>query len=398
VDTFAFDPFDDATRRDPYPLFALARREHPVWAHAGLPVFSVFRHADVQAILRDPVAWSNGFPPPPGMDATDLLPSMLSADPPEHTRLRGLVSQAFTPRRVQQLTPRIEAIAEELVAAAVAQGTVDLVEALTYPLPVIVIAELLGIPAGDRARFKTWSDEVVANLGVVFFTPPTPERLARFRDTMGQLRAYFTALVAERRARATDDLLSALVAAELEGSRLDFEELLAMLILLLVAGNETTTNLIGNAALELAARPELAVRLRAEPALLPTTVDEVLRFTSPVQMDPRRATRRLELHGHTIEPDQFVLCWIGSANRDERVFPEPDRFDPARAPNRHLGFGFGPHYCLGAPLATLEAEVALRVLLRRTRHLTRTDDLPLPLHPSFVFRGVTRLPMALRPA
>jgi cytochrome P450 len=398
VEPFQFDPFDEPTRRDPYPVFARARREHPVWRHEGLPVVSVFRHADVQAILRAPARFSNVFPPPPGMTAEDLLPSMLGADPPQHTRLRGLVSQAFTPRMVQRLAPRIEAIAEELVSAAVAEGTVDLVEALTYPLPVVVIAELLGIPAEDRGRFKTWSDDVVANLGAQFFTPPTPERLAAFRATVAALRAYFTALVAERRARPADDLLSALVAAEVDGSRLDFEELMGMLVLLLVAGNETTTTLIGNAVLTLLDHPAALARLRADPGLLPAAVDEVMRYTSPVQMDPRRVTTAVELHGQHVAPEEFVLCWLGAANRDEAVFPDAERFDPARAPNRHLGFGFGPHYCLGAPLALLEAETALRVLLRRTRAFARPDDAPLPLHPSIVFRAVTRLPLALTPA
>jgi cytochrome P450 len=395
---FTFDPFDEATRRDPYPLFARARREHPIFAHEGLPVFSVFRHADVQAILKDPATWSNVFPPPPGMTEAELLPSMLVQDPPQHTRLRGLVSQAFTPRMVQRLEPRMEAVARELLDAALAQRRVDLVEALAYPLPVIVIAEMIGVPSEDRPRFKAWSDAAVANLGTVFFTPPPAERLAELRHTVGEMRAYFAALAEERRVRPREDLLSALVAAELEGSRLGSDELLAMLILLLVAGNETTTNLVGNAVLELLAHPEQLARLRAEPGLVPSAIEEVLRFSSPVQMDPRRATRPVELHGRRIEADQFVLCWLGAANRDEAVFPAAEVFDVGRAPGRHLAFGFGPHYCLGATLAVLEAQVALRALLTRTRRFARTDDAPLPLHPSIVFRGVTSLPVELEPA
>jgi cytochrome P450 len=398
MEPFRFDPFDEATRRDPYPTFARARREHPVLAHEGLPVFSLFRYADVQAVLKDPATWSNAFPPPPGMTADELLPTMLGMDPPKHTRLRGLVNQAFTPRMVQRLEPRMVEIARALVDAALARRRVDLVEALSYPLPVIVIAEMIGVPIEDREQFKVWSDEAVKNLGVVFFTPPSPEMLAGLRRTVDEMRAYFARLADERRARPRDDLLSALVAAELEGSKLGSEELLAMLILLLVAGNETTTTLIGNAALELMARPDVVARLRADPALLPTAVDEVMRYTSPVQMDPRRATRTVELHGQRIEAEQFVLSWLGSANRDESVFTDPEVFDVARSPNRHLGFGFGPHYCLGATLAGLEAQVALRVLLERTRDFHRTDDQLLPLHPSVVFRAVTRLPVELVPA
>src|SRR5262245_46397076 len=175
TEPFAFNPFDESTRRDPYALFARARREHPVWRHEGLPVSSVFRHADCQAILRDPQTWSSEFPTPPGFDPEDVPRSMLVVNPPEHTRLRGLVGQAFTPKRVRALAPRIDAIAQQLLDDALAQPHVDLVEALTYPLPVIVIAEMLGVPTADRAQFKAWSDALVAPLGSIFFAPPSPE-------------------------------------------------------------------------------------------------------------------------------------------------------------------------------------------------------------------------------
>jgi cytochrome P450 len=399
TEPFAFNPFDEAVRRDPYALFARARREHPVLPHEGLPVVSVFRYADVQAVLRDPGTWSNEFPLPPGVDPREDLPnSMLGSDPPRHTRLRGLVSQAFTPRMIRRLETRLVEIAHELLDAALVSGRVDLVEALTYPLPVIVIAEIIGVPAADRARFKAWSDALVATLGEGFLAPITPERWERQRRTIEEMRAYFTPAAEARRREPRDDLLSGLVAAELEGSKLTFDEMLQTLILLLVAGNETTTNLIGNTVLELLAHPEQLALVRADPALVPAVVEEVLRFASPVQMDPRRATRPLELHGQRIEADQVALCWLGSANRDEAVFERPEAFDVTRKDNRHIAFGFGPHYCLGANLATLEAEVALRVLLERTSGLRRVDDAPLPLHPSIVFRGVRRLPVALEAA
>jgi cytochrome P450 len=395
MEPFAFNPFDEASRRDPFALYARARREHPVWAHDGFPVVSVFRFDDAQAILRDPVTWSSVFPPPPGLTAEDLPPSMLVSDPPEHTRLRGLVSQAFTPRMIRRLETRAVEIAHALVGAALERREVDLVEALTYPLPVILIAEIIGVPAEDRERFKTWSDALVANLGAILLTPLPEEQIATQRRIRLELEEYFVRLVDEQRARPRDDLLSGLVAAEVEGSRLSFQELLAMLILLLVAGNETTTNLIGNAVLALLDHPDVLAALRARPDLLPGAIDEVMRFSSPVQMDPRRATRDLELHGCPIAAGQFVLCWLGSANRDEATFARPGEFDIHRTDNRHLGFGFGPHYCLGASLASLEARVALRVLLERTRSFRRVDDAPLPIHPSFVFRGVTRLPVVL---
>jgi cytochrome P450 len=397
-ESFAFNPFDEETRRDPYALFARARREHPVFRHEGLPVSSIFRHADCQAILRDPKTWSSMFPTPPGFTPEDVPRSMLVTDPPEHARLRGLVSQAFTPKRVHELAPRVEVIAHQLLDEALERREVDLVEALTYPLPVIVIAEMIGVPVEDRARFKAWSDALVAPLGSIFFAEPSREMIDEQRRIRAELEEYFVRLVEDRRRSPKNDLLTALVQAELEGSRLAFDELLAMLILLLVAGNETTTNLIGNAALELLAHPEALAAVRADGSLTGPAVDEVLRFSSPVQMDPRIATRDVTVQGVTIPAGEFALCWIGSANRDETVFDRAATFDVHREKQSHLAFGFGPHYCLGASLATLEAEVAVRVLLERTRSFARVGEEPLPLHPSIVFRGVTRLPIRLEPA
>src|SRR5437764_1382648 len=349
---FFFDPFDEAPRRDPYALFARARREHPAWRHEGLPVVSVFRHADCQTILRDPQVWSSAFPTPPGFAPEDVPRSMLVTNPPEHTRLRALVSLAFTPRRVRQLAPRIETIAHELLDGALARRGVDLVETLAYPLPVVVIAELIGVPAEDRAQFKAWSNALVAPLGTAFFEVAPPERVATLRQVRGELEAYFVRLVEARRREPRDDLLSALVAAELEGSRLSFEELLAMLILLLVAGNETTTHLIGNAVLALLAHPEALAALRAAQSRVPAAVEEVLRFSSPVQTDPRLATEvrhdhvadlgRLPHHGasrHVPEVHRSGAARPGAAprprRRGRRDVRDP-RSDAGRAPH-------GPH-------------------------------------------------------
>ena len=395
---FAFDPFDDATRRDPFPLFARARRAHPVYPHPGLPIVSVFRYADIQAILKDPDTWSNNFPPPPSFDPEKIpKPSMLGQDPPEHTRLRSLVNQAFTPRIVRRLEPRMHEIARALLDHALAQREVDLVAALTYPLPVVVIAEIIGVPAEDREQFKHWSDEAVANLGNALFVPPAPERLERITTLLAEMGEYFSRLADLRRRDPREDLLTGLVQAEVEGSKLSRDEMLRMLVLLLVAGNETTTTLIGNAALELLAHPDAAARLRVEPQLIPSAVEEVLRYSSPVQLDPRLAKRRVEVCGHVVEAGQIVVNWLGSANHDEAVFADAERFDITRQENHHLAFGFGPHYCLGANLARLEAQVALQALLSRTRAFERVGDGPLPLHPSIVFRGVTQLPVRLLP-
>jgi cytochrome P450 len=397
-----FNPLDPGLRRDPFDAYARARRETPALLHAGLPVrlVSVFRYEDCQAILRDAQAWSSEFPIIDEMEAKHgrARRSMLGSDPPEHTRLRSLVTKAFTPRMIQRLEPRMHEIANQLLDAALEQGEVDLVQALSYPLPVTVIAEIIGIPAADREMFKRWSDEAVASLGLVFLGGPDPERIARQQRLFDSMREYFIPLADERRRQPREDLLTGLVQAEHEGSKLDFEEMLSMLVLLLVAGNETTTTLIGNAALELLAHPAEQKRLRDDPGLLPSAIEEVLRYASPVQFDPRRASRATVLHGVEIRENDFVLCWLGSANRDERVFERPEIFDIGRAKNTHLAFGFGTHYCIGANLARQEARVAIGALLARTKGFERSGDELLPLHPSPVFRAVTQLPLRLFPA
>src|SRR5262249_33591357 len=261
-----------------------------------------------------------------------------------------------------------------------------------------VIAEIIGVPAEDREQFKHWSDKAVAQLGNALFAPPPAERFREISVLMDEMGEYFSRLAEERRRTPREDLLSGLVQAEVEGSKMTRDEMLRMLVLLLVAGNETTTTLIGNAVLELLAHPDQLARLRTQPELTAPAVEEVLRHSSPVQLDPRCATRAVELRGQTIPAGQIVVNWIGSANRDEEVFPDAERFDIGREDNHHLAFGFGPHYCLGANLARLECQVALRALLSKTRAFERRDDAPLPLHPSIVFRGVTQLPLRLQPA
>jgi cytochrome P450 len=323
---------------------------------------------------------------------------MVGSDGADHTRLRGLVNKAFTPRIVSRLEPRLRELARELVDDALAKPEVDLIQALTYPLPVTAIAEIIGIPAEERARFKSWSDRLVANLGLGFLGGLDVERMRQQRQLRDEMHAYLIPLAEERRLRQREDLLTGLVEAEHEGSRLSHDEMLQMLILLLVAGNETTTTLIGNAVLALLEHPDHERRARSDRKLVPELVEETLRWSSPVQFAPRRATRAVSLHGVEISPDDIVLCWIGSANRDERVFERAEVFDPTRERGAHLAFGFGPHYCLGANLARLEATVALETLLARTRSVEAAfgDASELPIHPSPVFRGVTSLPVRLR--
>ncbi len=404
-DAFVFNPLDPTTRRDPFALYGEGRKRRIV-RHVGLPVplLSVFRYGDCQAVLRDDEAWSNDFRAIAfgGVEDPELQdvgpPSMLGFDGDAHHRLRSLVNKAFTPRIVKRLERRMAEIAASLVDEAVARGEVDLVEVLTYPLPVTIIAEMIGIPAADREQFKRWSDEAVSILGAGFFGGVDPERLRRQIRLREQMHDYFLPLARERTRSPREDLLTGLVQAEHEGSSLSHEEMLAMLTLILVAGNETTTTLIGNAVLELLAHPEEEARLRQDLSLLPRAIDEVLRFASPVQFDPRRATRDLELGGETVRQGEIVLCWLGSANRDEAVFESPEVFDVGRARNPHLAFGLGVHYCLGSNLARLEAEVALRALLQRTRSFELATDEPLPLHPSPVFRAATAIPLRLAAA
>ncbi|MGE5594853.1 MAG: cytochrome P450 [Hyphomicrobiales bacterium] len=386
----AFNPADPAFLENPFPFYEVGQKMSPLYFDTpdGGGIWSAFRYEECVSILRDHQSWSSYSPPPP--DMTDVPePSMLGADPPRHTRLRGLVSQAFTPRMIEQLEPRIYEVANQLIDAIADKREADIVDALTYPLPVIMIAEILGIPTEDRADFRRWSDEIVATLG----TGLNGEDAPLSEQTQREIRDYFTKMVEERRAKPRNDLISGLVAAELEGSKLNFEELMQMLILLLVAGNETTTNLIGNAIQEFIAHPDQLRRVLDNRAILPSAIEEVLRYSSPVQATVRRATRDLEIGGKTIKKDQQTLVWLASANRDEAVFCEPTRFDVTRTPNRHLSFGLGIHFCLGAPLARMEARVALDVFLKRIRNFERVDSNPLPRVPTFIMRGVRELPI-----
>lgn len=389
-----FNPTDPAFLENPFPFYALGRKHMPLAFNESAGVWLAFAYDDVQSVLKDNSTWSSAQVPmegvPPGPP-----PTMLFSDPPRHTRLRGLVAQAFTPRMIDQLEPRIRRLADELLDPVASVGNADIVESLAYPLPVIVIAEILGIPSEDRARFKRWSDDVVRQLGQGVGpgeAPPPPE--AAFE----QMRAYFTSMAEDRRSTPRDDLITGLVAAEVEGSKLNSEELLQMLILLLVAGNETTTNLIGNAIQEFIVHPAQLQAVLDDPSLVPSAIEEVLRFSSPVQVTARRATRTVELHGKTIVQNQQVMTWLGSANRDEQFFERGEEFNVRRALSpRHLAFGLGPHFCMGAPLARLEARIAIESFLRRCKNFQRATSEPLPRVPTFVMRGVRSLPIVFDP-
>jgi cytochrome P450 len=324
------------------------------------------------------------------MDADESLsPSMLRTDPPDHTRLRGLVSKAFTPRTIETLRPRIEAIVSEQLDAVADAGHMDVIRELAYPLPVIVIAEMLGIPAVDREQFKRWSDEAVASFGVTRISD-----FVRSRNAFKELQAYFARVAEERRREPREDLLSALLAAEQEGEKLTLQEVFETCILLLVAGNETTTNLIGNGLLALLRHPEQLELLRKDPSLIAGAVEELLRYDSPVQATSRFVLEDVALNGNVVQAGQQVIALLGAANRDPEHFEDPDRLDVTRADNQHLSLSQGIHYCLGAPLARLESQVAFLALLERFPNLRLAIDTP-QWGDNLILRGLKSLPVSV---
>lgn len=394
-----FNPLGDP-QVDPYPYLGEIRERDPVhWSYV-MRGWLLSRHADVLEFLRDPatskemrnVRRRSPMADPRFERGPDDTASMLVLDPPDHTRLRSLVSQAFTPRAVAALEPRIEAIAHELLDALGGASEVDLMASFANQLPVIVIAELLGVPAEDRPRFKRWSDGVAEGLSY----DPTGERFRRMAVHLEALTTYFRDIVAERRREPRQDLISALIVAEEEGARLTEDEIYSTLRLLLVAGNETTTNLLGNGMLALLRHPAELAKLRADPSLMPRAIEEMLRYDSPVQAVRRIAMRDFTVHGVTIRAGDPVVCLLGAANRDPRAFESPDAFLVDREPGRLVSFGLGIHYCVGAPLARLESAIAFRVLLERYPRL-ELGSAGVWWRDTGSLRGLTCLPMRVGP-
>ena len=377
------DLFSPGFQEDPYPAYDWLRREAPIYKEPIFGSFVLSRYGDVYGALRDHETFSSAQGVSPRGQGGGGI-TIVTSDPPRHTHLRQLVNRAFTPRTVAALRPRIEEIAAQLINGR-GGDAFDLVETLSYPLPVIVIAELLGIPPEHRADFKRWSDALVGSF---------EKEAGAFAQEGAEMFAYFTEAFAERRASPRDDLLTALTLAEVEGERMNDIELLMFAIILLVAGNETTTNLLGNLLNVLADRPDLWAALRADRWLVGAAIEETLRFDSPVQLLGRTVTRDIELHGTAIAAGSRVLVSFGSANRDEEEWAAPATFLLDRSLSRHVAFGHGIHYCLGAPLARLEAEVALTALLDQFPTLSRGDGAPQRLHSS-VIRGFDRLPLRI---
>jgi cytochrome P450 len=314
---------------------------------------------------------------------------MLYADPPYHTQLRGLVNKAFTPRVVEHMRQYIQQLVDELLNAVQESRQMDLIQQFAYPLPITVIMELLGLPPEDRDQFKKWSDDFAAVLGVVRRDPHLMEQA---RQSFVEFTDYIGELQEQRRRYPKDDLLDALFTVEEQGNKLSHEELVANTILLLAAGHETTTNLIGNGLLALLSNPEQMQQLKDDPSLITHAIEELLRYDNPVQIVWRLATEDLEIGGKQIGQGQVVNLIIGAANRDPDHFSEPDRFDLNRPENRHMGFGFGIHFCLGAPLARLEGQIAISTILRRMPTLRLTTE-SLEWQENPIFRGVKSLPV-----
>lgn len=415
--TIAFDPMRDVGGEDPYPVYRRLREEAPVYQAPNTNLFCVSRYEDVLAVLRNADAFSsramltallnpskNGRLPltPATLALAARLiwvarlnpfqmhkhPSLIAADGGRHDSLRAVVNRGFTPHRIAAWQARAREVVGQCIAKLERSEPFDLVEDLSAPLPVTVIAEMLGVDSERRRDFKRWSDALMASMtGLGRGERLRQEHLEAFYD----LVSYLARVSRERRRKPAEDLISAIVSRQ-EGEALRPQDAMQFVILLLVAGNETTTNLIGNAVNALLDHPGELARVAAEPALVPDLVEEVLRWDSPVQLVFRTATRETELAGVRIPKGATVIPLLASANRDGARFPDPDRFDVARRPQGHLAFGFGRHFCLGASLARLEARAALEALVPRLVALRRAES-PVSRLDSFMVRGPARLPL-----
>ncbi len=375
----SYDPTSTDILSDPYDTYERLRTRDPVHRMRLINGWVLTRYEDVDMVLRDHRRFSKND------GREDEYRSMLHHDPPDHTRLRSLVSKAFTPRAVRELHPRVQLIVDDLLSELEGKDRFDLIENLAFPMPVTVIAEMLGVPSQDMDRFKDWSNDISLTI-----EPSLREdQIRRVERASEKLYEYFESIIEERRREPQDDMITALLNAEDEGDRLTHEELLGTLVLLLVAGNETTRNLIGNGMRALLKHPDQLRKLRDNPDLLDSAISELLRYDSPVQLDGRLAHSDVEVAGHRIRAGQRVLCAIGAANRDPSAFTEPDKLDIERNESSHIAFGRGIHHCLGAPLAMLEARAAFSALL------ARFSDIQLVSEPVYrkqvVLRGVEEL-------
>jgi cytochrome P450 len=381
--------FSEETRRNPYPLYAQMRSASPV-LHVPPPfdTWMVFDYENVRRVVNDHEAFSSRVPAPDNW--------FIFFDPPQHTKMRALISRAFSPRSIVNLEPRIRDLSRELLDKVMVQDEVDFATEYSVPLPMMVIAEMIGMPVEDWPRFRQWSDLILKLSYTMRGMEADAEAgtaMAAFRSVTVEMNEYIGEMIAQRRAAPRDDLLTRLVEAEVDGERLTQQEILGFFQLLVVGGQETTANLINNALLCLIDNPDQFALLRSRPELLPSAIEEVLRYRSPVQWLMRAPVREIALNGQVVPAGKLVLAMIGSANRDPKQFREPERFDIRREASPHIAFGHGIHSCLGAALSRMEARIALSDLLARVDGLELASDQPWQPRKALHVHGPTHLPI-----
>jgi cytochrome P450 len=389
------DLFSDDMRRNPYPAYDLMRGGSPVFHLAPFDLWMIFDFEDVKRALVDHDAFSSNLAHVPGQGNPGEW--FIFFDPPRHTKLRALISKAFTPRVVANLEPRIRELSRQLLDQTIERGAMDLAVDFAVPLPMRVIAEMLGVPAADWPRYKRWSDAILKIANTISRDEEAARTIQEYRAVTDEMRGWLPELIGQRRAAYQDDLLTRLVEAEVDGQRLTPAELLGFVQLLLVGGQETTANLINNAVLCFLENPDQLARLRAAPGLLPSAIEEVLRYRSPLQWMPRATRCDVEVHGQVIPAGKLVLPMIGSANRDPKQFRDAGRYDITRDPNPHIAFGHGIHACLGAPLARLEARIALADFLERVQGFELVGEEPWEPRKALGVHGPSRLPIRFTP-
>ncbi len=396
-----YDLFSHRARQDPYPMYRRIREEAPVYWDGRK--WTLSRYDDVLAALTDPrwsveqVDFPNDTEEADGSLLNDTFRDMLLlVDPPRHSRLRGLVAQAFSAKAIRDLTADIERLVDELLDDVRPRGEIDVIADLGNPLPGQVIATMLGVPAEDQPYFKRWATSIAYALDSTG-SPDADERLRRGRQDIRELAAYLRDVIAARRRAPRNDLITALVRARDQEDRLSEAEIISTIALILFAGNETTTNLIGNGVLTLLRSPDALAQVRDAPEYLRWAIEEILRFESPVQYISRCALEPVTIDGYEVQPGEWAVFVIGAANRDPSQFADPDRFDPTRKPNRHLGFGYGTHFCLGAPLARLQGQIAIKAVVQQLPGLELATP-EVSWRDTTGFRGLTALPVVFDPA